>query len=129
MRVRFLFASTIIVAIAALGGGCASTPADKQSQADPQPAMRALGQPLPSPTQSGEEIGDAAIGSEIRRLLDADPAGAAGIVVEVDGGNVTLRGAAPNLAASWRAEAAAHSVKGVKTVVNQIIAKTPAVVR
>ena len=128
MRVRFFFTSVIVAAMAALGGGCASATADKQAQDEPTPAMRALGQPVPSATLSTDEPSNESIGSEIRRLLDTDPVASAGIIVEVDDGKVTLRGKAPTLAASWRAEGIAHSVKGVKSVTNQIIVNTPGVV-
>jgi osmotically-inducible protein OsmY len=124
MRVWFYFISGVIIAGAAVCGGC-STNADKPSE--PQPAMRAMGQPVPSPTESGETPTNESIGSEIRRQLNATPTTTAGIIVEVDDGKVTLRGAAPNLATSWRAEGIAHAVKGVKTVVNQIVVNTPTV--
>jgi len=127
MRVRFLLSSVIIAVLTAFCGGCASTPADKQADAAPQPAMRALGQPTQAPGESGDAPTADIIGSEIRRQLNADPISTAGIIVEVDGATVTLRGQAPNVAASWRAEATAHAVKGVKTVVNQIIVPPPTV--
>lgn len=129
MRVWMLV--SLAVAVGAFGGGCASKPDDKQGNAEPQPAMRALGQPVVPPTSKPEpkEGSNESIGFEIRRLLDADPTSTAGVVVEVDEGKVTLHGSAPNLAASWRAEAAAHSIKGVKSVVNQIIVKTPTAIR
>jgi hypothetical protein len=129
MRVWFFFTSVIVAAVAALGGGCVSSTADKQAQDEPRPAMRALGQPVLSATSAADEPGNESIGSEIRRLLDTDPAAAAGIIVEVDDGKVTLRGRAPTLAASWRAEAVAHSVKGVKLVTNQIIVNVPSIVQ
>jgi len=44
-------------------------------------------------------------------------------------GNVTLHGTATNRAAAWRAEGAARSVKGVKSVVNQIIVNAPSVIQ
>jgi hyperosmotically inducible protein len=128
MRVRFFFTSVIVAAVAALSGGCASATADKQALDEPTPAMRALGQPVPSATSSADEPSNESIGSEIRRLLDTDPTAAAGIIVEVDDGKVTLRGKAPTLAASWRAEGVAHSVKGVKSVTNQIIVNVPRIV-
>jgi hyperosmotically inducible periplasmic protein len=121
MRARFLFYSTMTAAVAALCGGCAI--ADKQAHDEPEPAMRAMGQPVQPPAQASEEASDDAIGSEIRRLLNMDATSTAGIIVEVVDGNVTLRGTAPTPAASWRAEAAAHSVKGVKAVRNQIAVK------
>jgi osmotically-inducible protein OsmY len=126
MRVWFLLSSAIFAALAVFCGGCASAPADKKAEAEPQPAMRALGQPALTPGQSGDAPTADTIGSEIRRQLNADPVSTAGIIVEVDGDTVTLRGKAPNLAASWRAEAIAHAVKGVKMVVNQIIVPPPA---
>jgi osmotically-inducible protein OsmY len=93
--------------------------------------MRAMGEPVPPPassdTSSSEAPTDESIGTEIRRRLNADPTTAVGIVAEVEDGKVTLRGAAPNLAVSWRAEGATRGVKGVKSVVNQIIVNTPAI--
>ncbi len=124
MGIRFLSVSGIIIASIALCGGC-STNADKANE--PQPAMRAMGQPVPSPTDSGEAPTDVSIGTEIRRQLNATPTTTAGIIVEVDDGKVTLRGAAPNLATSWRVEGIAHAVKGVNAVVNQIVVNTPSV--
>jgi len=127
MRVWLLVSLAVVVGV--LVTGCASKPDPKQTAAEPQPAMRALGQPIapPTTTTGPEEGSDQSIGLEIRRLLDLDPVSNAGIVVEVDDGKVTLRGSAPNFAASSRAEGLAYSVKGVKSVVNQILAKTPAV--
>jgi osmotically-inducible protein OsmY len=122
MRVWFLFISGIAVTSAAFCGGCA-TNANKSNES--QPAMRAMGQPVPSPTDSGETPTNESIGSEIRRQLNATPATTAGIIVEVDDGSVTLRGKAPDLAASWRAEATAHATKGVKAVVNEIVVIVP----
>jgi len=122
MRGWFFFISGVVVTVVAFCGGCA-TNADKPNE--PQPAMRAMGEPVPSPTDSGEVPTNESIGSEIRRQLDATPTTTAGIIVEVDDGTVTLRGAAPNLATSWRAEATAHATKGVKVVVNQIVVNVP----
>lgn len=113
MRVSFF--AILVSTIAALSSGCASPPADKQ--AEPKPALRAMGESV----KPGESVGNADIGFEIRRRLNENPGETAGIIVEVDDGKITLRGAAPNLPASWRAEAAARSVKGVKEVSNQII--------
>ncbi|MGA2605665.1 MAG: BON domain-containing protein [Verrucomicrobiia bacterium] len=131
MRAWFLFGSAVIMATLAFCSGCASPSADKSAQADSQPAMRAPGEPLPSPassdTSSSEAPTDESVGTAIRRRLNADPATAVGIVVEVEDGKVTLHGAAPNLAASWRAEGAARGVAGVKSVANQIIVNTPSV--
>jgi hypothetical protein len=125
MRVRFLLSSTFIAALAAFCGGCASATADKRVEPEPEPVMRALGQPVSTPAPAGEEVGTESIGSQIRRQLNADPGSTAGVIVEVDGETVTLRGTAPNFAASWRAEAIAHAAKGVKTVVNQILVPPP----
>ena len=65
---------------------------------------------------------DEAIGFEVRRQLDlVGASAAAGIVVEVNDGVVTLRGAAASVAASWRAQGAAQAVNGVRQVVNLIV--------
>ena len=116
----------MIAALATFCGGCVSTTADKRAEPEPEPAMRALGQPVSAPAPADEEVNTESIGSQIRRQLSADPGSTAGIIVEVDGETVTLRGTTPNLAASWRAEAIAHATKGVKTVVNQILVPPPA---
>ena len=71
--------------------------------------------------EAAAAVSNEEIGFEIRRRLNDDPLATAGIIVEVDEGKVTLRGTSPNLAAAWRAEAAARSVKGVKQVLNQIL--------
>ena len=134
MRERFLFRSVIITATLAFFGGCAFPSTDKPAPAEPQPAMRAMGQPVASPAsppasnpRAADEPTDESIGFQIRRLVNTDPITGPGIIIEVDDGNVTLRGTALNRAAAWRAEGAAHSVKGVKSVVNQIIVNTPSV--
>ena len=95
----------------------------------PQPAMRVMGQAAPPPSASSDDkpVTNESIGFEIRRLLNANPGETAGIIVEVDDGKVTLHGSAPTIAASWRAEGIAHAVKGVKSVVNQIVVKSPGV--
>jgi hypothetical protein len=127
----FLLGSVISMATLAFCGGCVSQPAEKSAQTNPQPAMGPIGEPQPQPSpaspdaSSGTVTSDESIGSEIRRRLNADPATAVGIVAVVEDGNVTLRGEAPSLAVSWRAEGTAHGVKGVKSVVNQIIVNTP----
>ena len=128
MRAWFLLGSVISMATLAVCGGCVSQPAEKSAQDNPRPAV---GESLPPPASpdvsSGQAATDVSIGTEIRQRLNADPATAVGIVVEVEDGNVTLRGEAANLAVSWRAEGAARGVKGVKSVVNQIIVNTPSV--
>lgn len=124
MRIGFFLASGVIIASVVFCSGCA-TEANKSNET--QPSMRAMGQPVPSPADSNEAPTNESIGSEIRRQLNGTPTTTAGIIVEVDDGVVTLRGAAPNLAASWRAEGTAHAVKGVKSVVNQIVVITPTV--
>ena len=97
--------------------GCANTATD---QARPKPAMRALGDEVVVSSQASDET----IGVEIRRRLGlADAAATAAVIVEVTEGQVLLRGAAPSLAAAWRAEAAARSVPGVKAVRNQIVVR------
>lgn len=136
MRARFLFPSVIIAVVLSFLVGC--TPIKPSGTIEPQPAMRAMGQPVapppssppappPSPSKAGttDEPTDETIGFQIRRLLNTDPTTGAGIIVEVDDGNVTLRGTASTRAAAWRAEGVARSVKGVKSVVNQIIVNAP----
>ena len=125
MRVSFFLNSAMIAVLATFCGGCASPPANKPADAEPQPAMRALGQPAQVPAEPVEDVSPDSIGTQIRRQLNAEPRSTAGIIVEVDGDTVTLRGSAPDLAASGRAEAIARAVKGVKTVVNQIIVPSP----
>jgi len=124
MRVWFLFTSRIIITGATLCAGCAMN-ADKPNE--PRPTMRAVEQPVPSPIVPDEVPTNESIGPIIRRQLNATPTTTAGIIVEVDDGKVTLRGMAPDLATSWRAEAIAHAVKGVKIVVNQIVVITPTI--
>ena len=85
-----------------------------------KPAFRALGRSAAVEPSRNDE----AIGFEVRRRLDlVGPADTAGITIEVSDGVVTLRGVAPTVAAAWRAEAAAHAVKDVKAVVNQVVAR------
>ena len=117
MRNPVLCAWATVVIAAAFCGGCASSNANKETQPEPKPALRALGESV----EPGDVVSNESIGFEIRRRLNEDPAATAGIIVEVDEGKVTLRGVAPNPAAAWRAQAAARSVKGVKQVVNQIL--------
>lgn len=113
---RVLFFAIPMFTAAVFSSGCTSLSPD-QKQAEPKPALRAMGESI----EPGDTVGNEDIGFEIRRRLNENPAETAGIIVEVDDGKVTLRGAAPTLSASWRAEAAARSVKGVKEVANQII--------
>jgi osmotically-inducible protein OsmY len=105
--------------LAACCGGCTSISVHQETatEPEPKPAPRAIRQSVePGATASDEEIG-----FEIRHRLNATPSDTAGIIVEVDDGKVTLRGTVPNLAAVWRAEAAARAAKGVKQVTNQIL--------
>jgi osmotically-inducible protein OsmY len=102
--------STLGLMIALLAVACTNSKTPKMP-------FRALGENV----VVEETRSDESIGTDVRRQLDlAGPADTAALVVEVDGGAVTLRGAAPSLAAAWRAESAARAVKGVKSVVNQI---------
>ena len=83
-----------------------------------KPAFRAMGESV----SVDQTRSDEAIGFEVRRQLDLVGASAAsGIVVEVNDGVVTLRGAATSVAASWRAQGAAQAVNGVRQVVNLIV--------
>lgn len=130
MRVRFLFPSLIVAAVVSILVGC--TPINPSGTIAPPAEVPAAAQPVapppPAPPSTGEtsdEPTDESIGFQIRRLLNSDPTSAAGIIIEVDDGHVTLRGTAVTSEASWRAEGIAHSVKGVKSVLNQIIVNTP----
>jgi len=109
--------AVFMLAIAVSSTGCASLSAAKATPEPPKPARRATRESI----AAGEVISDESIGFAIRRRLNEDPGEMAGVIVEVDDGNVLLRGSAPNLSAAWRAEAAARSVKGVKQVSNQIL--------
>ena len=74
------------------------------------------------PAKAEENPSDETIGMNVRRQLDLiGPAESGAIVAEVVDGMVTLRGAAPNQNAVWKAVAAARSVKGVKNVVSLIL--------
>jgi osmotically-inducible protein OsmY len=69
-----------------------------------------------------EAPSDETIGQEVRRRLNLiGTAQTMGVIVEVDGGVVTLRGVAMTQDWIWRAGAAAKSVPGVKSVRNQIL--------
>lgn len=101
-----------------IGAGCAQQSVNKETGDTPKPALRALGESVTS-----EEVrSDEAIGVDVRdRLNLASAADTSGVIVEISDGVVTLSGTAQTLAASWRAEAAAQAVKGVKKVFNKII--------
>ena len=96
--------------------GCAQ-PADR-STAEQKPAMRAMGESVTVEDARSDE----SIGAEIRRRMETgDAAGTSSVIIEVEDGVVTLRGAATNLTAAWHAEALARSVPGVKDIRNRII--------
>ena len=100
----------LLIAVGLLAG-CAE-------QTTEQPSMRALGQSIKVQETRSDEM----IGTDVRRQLDlVGAAETSGVIVEVNDGVVTLRGVAPNVAAAWRAQAAARSVKSVKQVINQIL--------
>lgn len=109
-----------ILLVAAVFLGCASPDAPESTTT---PRMRALGEI--ATVESGGS--DEAIGREVRRrLVLVDPQMAAAVIVEVSDGVVTLRGTVPNLAAAWKAEAAATSTPGTKVVQNDLIARATA---
>lgn len=117
MRVWLLSTSAFVLVLSMFSSGCASSTTDKQTETETKPALRAMGESV----KAGDAVSNEDIGFEIRRRLNDNPGEAAGIIVEVDEGKVTLRGVAPTLAAAWRAEGAAKSVKGVKEVTNRIV--------
>jgi hypothetical protein len=99
----------IVLLIPFIIAGCA------QQKSEPQPALRAMGKSVaPDETRSDETIG-----REVRQQLDlASHEEMAGVVVEVEDAVVTVRGTVARLPMAFRAEAAAHAVKGVKAVRN-----------
>jgi osmotically-inducible protein OsmY len=117
MSVLLRSTSAFVLAVSLFSSGCASSTKEKPTAAETKPALRAMGEPI----KAGEAVSNEDIGFEIRRRLNDNPGESAGIIVEVDEGKVMLRGVAPTLAAAWRAEGAAKSVKSVKEVTNRII--------
>jgi hypothetical protein len=104
-----------------------SKPEPEPPPAESNPPFRALGESIAAPETREETPDDESIGREVRRRLNLlGPAIAAGIVVEVENGVVTLSGSASTTTAAWRAEAAANAVPGVKRVVNLVIARQAA---
>lgn len=93
--------------------GCTSAPEPPSAT----PGLRALGQPVVvAPAYSDE-----AIGREIRRQLDVTNAGElAGVIIQVDGGKIVLRGTVRDDAAAWRAAGIARAVTGVQEVRDEI---------
>ena len=114
MKRRFFLSLVVPVVLASC--------AQQQSQQQPAPALRAMGQSV----TVEEEHTDEAIGLEIRRRMQSEaPAETAGVIINVNDGVVTLGGSAPSLQASWRAQAVANAVKGVKSVVNKLVINAP----
>jgi osmotically-inducible protein OsmY len=111
---RRFFLSLVVPFVVA---GCA-----QQSQRPAAPPLRAMGQSI----AVEEEHSDEAIGLEIRRRMQSEaPAETASVIVNVSDGVVALEGSAPSLQASWRAQAVANAVKGVKRVVNKLFVTAP----
>jgi osmotically-inducible protein OsmY len=114
-KLGFLFVATV-------ASSCAINPAAETAPPEPKVPSQAMAEAVTVEDSPDDET----IGAEIRRrLVVQGPGDTAGIVIEVNGGTVTLRGVAPSQAAAWRAQSAALSVKGVKLVRNQIIVNTP----
>lgn len=104
------------VAALVLAVGCA------QPERKTEPSFRALGKTV-TPEKSPS---DETIGFEVRRRLNmVAPAETAGVIVEVVGGVVTLRGAAPTQIDIQRAVGVARGVPGVKDVVSSMHFSTP----
>ena len=121
MRLRYCMHVKRLMTLASLLLLAACTQ-PKQNAPTGQPALRALG----AKVTIDQARSDESIGFEIRKRIDmAGPTDLAGVIIQVDDGQVTLRGSAPNRQAAWRAEAAAHAVAGVKSVANEIHLTTP----
>ena len=105
------------VIVLLVAAGC-TTPQPKS-----EPGLRALGKPVTAEKSPSDET----LGVEIRRRLDlVGRAETAGVIVEVDGGVVTLRGTTSSPMAAMRAVAATQGVAGVKSVRNEILSGGPA---
>ena len=108
-----------VVAVGALVAACAQP---QKKDADAKTSFRALGEAIPTDVARPDE----AIGLDVRHQIDlAGPVDLAGVVVVVEDGVVTLRGSTTSQTAAFRAEGAAHTVKGVKIVVNRIQVTQP----
>jgi osmotically-inducible protein OsmY len=109
----------LLLGVLILGAACA---APQKTDSRTAPAFRALGeQVIVEPAHSDEVLG-----LEVRRQITlAGPVDLAAVIIEIEDGVVTLRGAAPNQQAAWRAEGAARAVAGVRDVINQIQVTQP----
>ena len=121
------------VLVLLIAAGCAAPPPKSEpgframgksvTTAKSEPGFRALGKSVTTAKSPSDET----LGFEIRRRLDlVGPRETAGVIVEVDGGVVTLRGVAPTPTAILRAVGAVQAVAGVKQVRNEIRSGGPA---
>jgi hyperosmotically inducible protein len=78
-------------------------------------------------TQSpGEQIDDASIHTSVKAKLTADRfSNITNVDINVTNGVVTLAGEVPNAKVKADAEAEAHSVKGVRRVINNLQVSSP----
>jgi osmotically-inducible protein OsmY len=109
---------TLSLLIAGTLAGCARQTPQQPASATAAPALRAMGQDISVEDAHSDE----AIGQQIRNQFQATAAAdTAAVTIEVNNGIVVLRGSAPSQAASWRAQALATAVNGVKSVINQLV--------
>lgn len=109
---------TLLLLIAVAVTGCAQQTPQPPASVSAAPPLRAMGQDITVEDAHSDE----AIGLQIRNQFQATaPAQTAAVTVEVNDGIVTLHGSAPSQTAAWQAQAIATAVKGVKSVINQVV--------
>jgi hyperosmotically inducible periplasmic protein len=89
-------------------------------------AVLAVGIACTTTQTPGEQIDDASIHASVKAKLTTDRfSNITNVDVNVTNGVVTLAGEVPNTKVKAEAEAEAHSVKGVKRVVNNLQVSNP----
>jgi hypothetical protein len=108
----------LFILLLLVSAGCAPQTPRQPAASSTAPPLRAMGQDITIEDAHSDE----AIGLQIRnQFRTTAPAETAAVTAEVNDGVVTLRGSAPTQAAAWRAQAIATAVKGVKSVINQVV--------
>jgi hyperosmotically inducible periplasmic protein len=111
---RWPIALAILLPMAAFIAGCKSTPANDA----PNAATATTVEPLPAGTG---DMSDAAIAARVKSALAADPElRPLPVSVATFRGAVQLSGYVASAAQADRAVAIAHSVKGVRSVINEL---------